>query len=413
MNLLAASDDYAESVRRFSPNARMYLLFVFLITLNVGIYGVIFNLYILSLGFKEDFLGLMLSISSASVGVFAIPSAFVCDRLGRKRTFLLSSLLLSVSLFILYSSISKGLLIASSLGYGLASSLSLVAGAAFLVENSTANERIHLFSMYSIIYAVSTLTGNMLGGLLPQLLLSDFAWELCAGYRLTLYISLASALLSLLPVAYIKEAKEAERMHIRGRLLIYRRAFVSKTVQRMLFFYCIFGIGWGVSLPYFNVFFKLVHHAGSDQIGLIFSLSQLFMMAGYLLVPAATERIGRVRLVSTVQALSIPFLLLFVFSSSLIAAAVGYVMRYMLMNMANPILNSFKLEIVAPEERSIANGVMWMACYTFVGIGTYSGGLLMAEGRLIMPFMLTAAVYLTSAALYYLWFDDIDKSHRR
>jgi MFS family permease len=99
--MLVASSSYAAKVMRFSFNARMYLLFVFLTTLNLGIYGVIFNLYILRLGFGEDLLGLILSSASTATGLFAIPAAFICDRLGRKRTLLLSSVLsvLSISGF--------------------------------------------------------------------------------------------------------------------------------------------------------------------------------------------------------------------------------------------------------------------------------------------------------------------------
>jgi predicted MFS family arabinose efflux permease len=113
-----------------------------------------------------------------------------------------------------------------------------------------------------------------------------------------------------------------------------------------------------------------------------------------------------------VQILSIPFLLIFTFSSSLPLAAFGYVMRYMLMNMANPILNSFKLEIVSAEQRSIINSVMWMACYTFVGIGTYAGGLMMAGGRNSMPFLVTGIFYALTAVLYYVFFNEVEKAGR-
>jgi len=129
---------YLSKLKCIGFNARMYLLFVFLTTLNVGIYGVIFNLYILRLGFPENFLGMILSLSSVSLGVFAMPAALVCDRLGRKKTLLLSSLLLTLSLIFLYNTTSEELLIVFSIAYGVSMALSLVTGGTFLVENSTA-----------------------------------------------------------------------------------------------------------------------------------------------------------------------------------------------------------------------------------------------------------------------------------
>lgn len=181
----------------------------------------------------------------------------------------------------------------------------------------------------------------------------------------------------------------------------------------MVLFYCLFGIGWGTSLPYFNVYFETRLGASASQIGLVFSLSQLVMMVGYFLVPMLTDKLGKIKMASTVQLLSIPFLLIFTFAPSLPVAAFGYLARYMLMNMANPILNSFKLEIVSPEQRSIINSVMWMACYCFVGIGTYAGGLMMAEGRSSMPFVITAFFYALTAALYFAFFNSIEMKMNR
>ncbi|OPY49839.1 MAG: Major Facilitator Superfamily protein [Methanosaeta sp. PtaU1.Bin112] len=404
-DMLSASNGFIARIKSFSPNAQRYLMFIFLTTLNVGIYGVIFNLYILSLGFTEDFLGLILSLSSVSIGLFAIPAAIVCDHVGRKDTLLISSSLLCLSLLFLYNTTSEELLVVFSIAYGMASALSLVTGATFLVENSTAYERMHLFSAYYIIYTFSTLSGNMIGGFLPSILGAGGS----IAYRLTLYVSLAATVISLLPLAYITESPSRKDTSMARRIQVYKSIFRLKNVCRMVLFYCLFGIGWGMSLPYFNVYFDVVLGASASQIGLIFSLSQLVMIAGYFLVPMLTEKLGKIRMASAVQILSIPFLLIFIFSSSLPVAAFGYLVRYMLMNMANPILNSFKLEIVRAEQRSMINSIMWMACYSFVGIGTYAGGLMMAMGRNRVPFLITGIFYALTASMYFVFFNKFEK----
>ncbi|OPY49053.1 MAG: Major Facilitator Superfamily protein [Methanosaeta sp. PtaU1.Bin060] len=410
-NLLVITDGYAAKLRRFSLNARMYLIFVFLITLNTGIYGVVFNLYILKLGFGKDFLGLMLSTSAASSGLFAIPAAFVCDRLGRKKTLLLSSVLSTISLFFLYNITSQELLVIFSITSGIASAFALVTGATFLLENSTDDERMYLFSMSSLIYTFSILSGNLIGGFLPDLVSDLFLLEAggAIAYRLTLYVSLAATFASLLPLIYVSEGIPVGNTNLVSQLHVYRSVIRSKAVRMMLFFYCLFGLGWGTSLPYFNVYFDVVLGASASQIGIIFSISQLFMVLGYFIVPILTEKMGKVKLASTVQVLSIPFLLIFTFADSLFIATVGFVMRYLLMNMANPLLNSFKLEIVGAEERSIVNSIMWMACYIFVGAGTYAGGLMMAAGRNSMPFLVTGFFYAVTALYYYICFNGLEK----
>ncbi|OPY47494.1 MAG: Major Facilitator Superfamily protein [Methanosaeta sp. PtaU1.Bin028] len=411
-SMLVASNSYANKVRRFSSNARLYLAFHLLTTVNAGIYGVIFNLYILSLGFREDFLGLILSISSLSVGLFAMPSAFVCDRLGRKRTLLLSSVLLAVSLLFLYNTTSQVLLVAFSIAFGMASSLSLITGSIFLLENSSAEERMYLFSMSSLIYTLSALSGNMIGGFLPGILSDMFTLDAdsIAAYRITLYVSLTAIIISMLPLAYMRDERRMEIAISSGQLLAYKSVFGSKNARRMVLFFCLFGIGWGMSLPYFNVYLDSVLGASASQIGMIFSASQVFMVVGYFLVPIFAERVGKIRLASSVQILSIPFLLMFTFASNLLVAATGFVMRYMLMNMANPVLNSFKLEIVRPNERSMINSITWMACHTFVGVGTYAGGMMMANGWNSMPFLVTGVFYAVSAAYYYICFNKLEET---
>jgi len=400
-----ASGGYIDRLRSFKPNVRLYLLFVLLTTFNVGIYSVIFNLYILRLGLREDSLGLILSLSSISVGLFAIPSAFVCDRWGAKRTLLLSYAILSASLIFLYSSTSMLILPLASTMHGIALSLSLVIGATFLVENSTPYERMHLFSMYYVIYTLSMLSGNLIGGFLPDLLTDLLLLERGGvdAYRLTLYFSLSATILSILPLWYIKDDNPRQN-ELRRQLSTYRSAMRNGSVQRMILIFALIGLGMGTALPFFNVYFDQVLKASTAQIGMIFSSTQLIMMAGYCLVPILTGRMGKITMASLVQMASVPFLLIFAFASSIVVAAFGYTMRYLLMNLANPVLNSHKLEIVPPEERPMINSLTWTACYLFVGAGTYAGGIMMAGGHNQMPFLITGALYALTAFLFYAFF---------
>lgn len=172
----ASTDNYFSRIKEFTPNARMFLTYVFLISLNLGVYKVIFNLYILRLGYTEDFLGLILSLTSIATGVFSIPAAMICDRIGRKRTLLLSCLMLTISLVFLYNTEMKELLMFFSILYGASSALSIVTGSTFMLENSKPLERMHLFSMYQLLYTGATMAGNLVGGAFPAILARCLQW---------------------------------------------------------------------------------------------------------------------------------------------------------------------------------------------------------------------------------------------
>jgi MFS family permease len=130
--IINATIGYRSKINGFSQNACLFLGYVFLISLSLGIYDIIFNLYILKLGFKEDFLGLILSLVSIATGLFAIPVAMVCDRVGRKNTLLLSCLLLLFSFIFLYTTTSTALLAFFSVLYGISTALKIVTVSPFM-----------------------------------------------------------------------------------------------------------------------------------------------------------------------------------------------------------------------------------------------------------------------------------------
>jgi len=57
----SALRDYVSRVRQFHPNARLYLLTVLITGVAMGVYRLIFNFYVLSLGFDEALLGRLIT----------------------------------------------------------------------------------------------------------------------------------------------------------------------------------------------------------------------------------------------------------------------------------------------------------------------------------------------------------------
>lgn len=409
--VLGIMDGYRSKIQGFSRNARMFLIYIFLTSLSLGIYGVIFNLYILRLGLGEELLGLLLSLVSISTGLFAIPASMACDRIGRKNTLVVSCLLLLISFFFLYTATSPLLLAVFSFLYGVSSALKIVTASTFMTENSSGYERMHLFSMYHLLYTVAVMIGNLVGGVLPQLLIDRMDLEPAGAlsYQITLYTSLIAVFFSLLPLLFIRDEKIILKKG-KGIFSSLSSSLRSDLIRKLVIVNALIGIGWGLALPYFNVYFDVVLAASSKQIGLIFSLSQVFRSLALLLVPLLTERFGKVRMIAIVQFASIPFLILFASTHFLILAALGYVMRDAIMNMSNPVSGSFTMEMVQEDQRATVNSLTWMSCYIFVGLSTYIGGLIIASGHYTLPFYLTCVVYFVATVLYYVYFEKVERA---
>jgi len=90
--------EYADRVRKFSRNARLYLLNVVIIGAAMGIFRLLFNFYVLSLGYNEALVGSLITISSLTALLAALPMGYLADLIGRKNSLLLSGALMSVSI---------------------------------------------------------------------------------------------------------------------------------------------------------------------------------------------------------------------------------------------------------------------------------------------------------------------------
>ncbi len=74
--------NYLRKLRLFRPSARLFLLATLFIGLSGGIRRVARNLYFLSLGFDESFVGLAVGASTFTGLAVALPSGHFGDRFG-------------------------------------------------------------------------------------------------------------------------------------------------------------------------------------------------------------------------------------------------------------------------------------------------------------------------------------------
>jgi hypothetical protein len=70
---------YADRLRAFQPNARLYLLNVILVGAAMGVFRLLFNFYVLSLGYDEALLGNLITASSFSALFAALPMGYLAD----------------------------------------------------------------------------------------------------------------------------------------------------------------------------------------------------------------------------------------------------------------------------------------------------------------------------------------------
>ena len=158
---------YLSRIRAFSKNARLYLVSETIYGTATGIFQLLFNFYVLSLGYNEAVLGNMVAARSMTSLIMAIPCGFLTDRIGRRNSIILSIAGFSASVAGMLLFPSSLMFLAMNIVQGLAQSLSGVAMGPFLMENSNETERTYLFSLSSGLRMTAISIGQWIGGYLP------------------------------------------------------------------------------------------------------------------------------------------------------------------------------------------------------------------------------------------------------
>ncbi len=159
--------EYIQQFRRFERNARLFLLSNVLSGVTAGILLVLYNLYLISLGYHADFVGAILFIGTIGAGLAIFPAGVCIDRISGKIILIFSSVLIGIAGVgqILFRQPLPLLISAFVAGVGLA--FFLVITAPFLTLNSTPEERPHLFSMNISLGLITLVLGEVIGGVLP------------------------------------------------------------------------------------------------------------------------------------------------------------------------------------------------------------------------------------------------------
>src|SRR6266446_9561223 len=159
--------EYLRRFGRFRRNARLYLVSNALSGVTTGIFLVLYNLYLVALGYGTDFIGVILLVGTLGAGLAIFPAGWCVDRFGGKAILIWSSLLIAVAgmgLLLLRQPVP---LLVSSFVTGIGGAFVLVVNAPFLTVNSTPAERSHLFSLNIVLSLVTTVLGKVIGGVLP------------------------------------------------------------------------------------------------------------------------------------------------------------------------------------------------------------------------------------------------------
>ncbi len=371
----------------------LFLASAVLFNFALFIFVLLYNLYLSSLGFHEDALGIVNGANRAGSLAGTLPAALVAHRLGLRNTLLVTIGATAAAELLRALLVSPASATALGFASGCIFSLWAVIFAPVVVGVVDEERRPTALSVFAAVMIAVGIFGNWVGGQLPGwmhgtkrvLVLSAIlsAAALWPGLKLRLRTRASSA-----PAAKSKAPRAPSHVYPHSRFL-----------WRFLAAIAVWNLATGAFNPFANVYFSNLHFS-VPQIGNLFSVSQIAQTAAVLMAPLVFRRCGMVGGISGMMLATAVGLCGLAAQPPGYTAAVVFSVYMSFQWMSEPGLNTLLLGQVKEEERSGAAALNYLVAFGAQALAAFAGGALVVRFGYGAVLAAAAAVAAGAAGLF-------------
>lgn len=398
----------------FPRNVYLLLLFTLGKGFQLTISALTLNYYVHSLGYDPAFIGLFSAMPAIGALVGAVPAGRLADRLGRKPVLLLTSVLTPLFLALCALATSAPLLLIMALIQGLVSTAYWVTNLPLLVESTTEKQRVGVLALNSFLLLGVGALGNLLGGAIPEFVagLLHVSAASTLPLRWGVFAAASFTFIFGLPLWFLREPKgikETEQADpgVKTEARTGTRAPESRPVGlflKLLIPDLVFTMGEGAVVALIQLYFILRFGLLPGTLGVIFTISGLAGGAFSLTAPLFVKRWSKLRLVTSVQYLTAPLMLLIGFAPVLPLAIVGEYARSFMRTLIDPVYAAFAMEQVSDNQRATLAGFYSVTWSIGFSVGPAIAGWLQSNVSLSTSFIFGAFCLLLAPSLLLISF---------
>jgi MFS family permease len=372
-----------------------------------GVVVLIYNLYLVALGYHEDFIGLFTSVNAGAMIVGSIVAIAVSHRWGH------GWCLISASIGVVLTGV--GLSFAASpatiLLFGVLNGLALgqlfVPAGPFLIEHTSAGDRPDAFSLIWASQSLSQALGSAVAGVLP----TGFAAALALGVptdvaplRLTLLTGAVLSALGLVPAVELIRLRRTVDATPPTRAPA-SAATTPRSDRRLIltFAFVIFmtSLSTGFVWPFLNVYFADRLGASTPVVGTIFVAISAAMVVAQLAGPLVARRLGTVTGIWLTRLATLPLMLGMAFIPGLLYAAGAVTARGALVAMSWPLDNAFSLGLVSPRNTARLSSARGIAFNAGQAVSSVIAGQVIVAAGYPPTFIVSASFILVASIIHY------------
>ena len=385
--------------QQFSGDFVKFLLTSALFDFGEFVFFLLYNLYLLDLGYHEQFIGRIAATLTAGTLAGVFPAAALSTRAGLRTAALVAILGTSAATCLRAILISPPALFTTAFLNGFFMAFWAVAMLPTVAGFTNERKRPLAFSFISALgIGIGSLAG-LIGGRLPAALAHLPAFtNPVAAKRGALVGGCLFAALALIPASFTRFPGNAATRSSESH---------EKSDTFLLFFLlCVFAwmIGTSGFNPFFNVYFATQLHLDAQAIGNVFSLGQLAQVVAILGAPLVLKRFGHIRGIVGMQIATAITLLLLALAHTPVAAGALYIGYVCFHYMSEPCLFSVLMSKVPESVRSRASALNFAVTSIASMLGAFAGGALLAKAGYSTTLCICAAVVILAALLLLLKF---------
>ena len=372
------------------PDYWRYFLTAALFDVGLFIFFLLYNIYLLDIGFNERFLGIVSSSMMTGSIAGSLFAPFALARWGGRKSLQACLATLAIVSALRAIVIAPAALVALAALSGAGTAMWAVALSPTVAHLTDERSRSVGFSFIIAAGIALGVFAGITGGALPELLVSTGLARTPA-LRASLLGGCAVLLAGTIPLRKL------------GDIPVPREPLKSlkpdPALLRFLLAIAVWHLGTGLFNPFFNAYFVRLD-VPVRRIGLLFSASQAAQTTAVLAAPLVLQRLGLVRGVAGMQAATALALGLLAGMPTAAGASLAYPIYMAFQYMSEPGMFSYLMNSVSPSNRGTASALNFVVAFGSQAIASALAGAAISSAG-YSPVLLSAAILCAIAALLF------------
>lgn len=167
---------FVNRIRNYSGDIRLYLLYTLLANVAIGVFALVFNLYLIELGQREDYIGIFNAIQTMAMAATAVILGWFINRFGIWNVVLWGTVSYLVASILMVVITQPAILLVMSALWGASTAFVFTPVMPFVADLTRPRQRQEVATITMSLVSLSTTIGSLVGGWTP------FVFELGLGF---------------------------------------------------------------------------------------------------------------------------------------------------------------------------------------------------------------------------------------